>query len=201
MKYLLIVAANLLMLSSLFITACNNLTQPIVMTSYAEVSIDEQIKLADVIVAGTITSISKTRWNQDSGEYWEEVVKDEIEETIHTALPYYTIEILVNKPILNAKSGEKLVATVIGMSPLEEQNRNSHRLQVNKEAVVFMRHSEMAWRDGTRPILQLMSTPEKSAFFRGENDLYETAHVDEVAVPLDALITRIAQKRPEDIQR
>ena len=44
--------------------------------SYASVPIDLQIEEADIIFAGTITAVSGTHWNQDSGEYWEQWVQD-----------------------------------------------------------------------------------------------------------------------------
>lgn len=139
--------------------------------------------------------ISETRWNQDSGEYWEEIVKDE--ETLHTALPYYTMEFAVVQPIINVQRGETLVVTVIGTSPLEKQHAedSEYGLRVGSEVVMFVRHSEMAWRDGKRPILQLMSAPEKSCFVRGNDGLYQTAHQGERRLSLEELIIRIEQER------
>ena len=187
-----------LSLMALFLTACGaEQAQLFSGASYADVAIDEQIEQADIMFAGTVTNISKTLWNQDSGEYWEEVVKDEGGETLHIALPYYTIELMVDQPIINAQEGETLVVTVVGTNPLEEQRADSkYSLRVGSKVVMFIRRSEMAWRDGKQPILQLMSAPEKSCFLCGNDGLYRTAHVNEKEVSLGELIARIAQKRP-----
>lgn len=185
-----------LLLMILSLAACGT-EQLSIETSYADVAINEQIEQADIIFAGRITGISETLWNQDSGEYWEEIVKDEVEETLHTALPYYTIEFAVVQPIINVQKGETLVVTVIGTSPLEKQQAedSEYSLRVGSEVVMFVRHSEMAWRDGQRPILQLMSAPEKSCFVRGNDGLYQTAHQGERRLSLEELIIRIEQER------
>lgn len=206
-KHIELSAGIWLLLMALFLTACGaEQVQLFSEASYADVAIDEQIEQANIIFAGTVTNISKTLWNQDSGEYWEEVVKDEGGETLHVALPYYTIELVVDQPIVNTQKGETLVVTVIGTSPLEEQQASSkYSLQVGSEVVIFLRRSEMAWRDGKRPILQLMSAPEKSCFLRGDDGLYQTAHQNEGMTSLDKLMARIerrraAQERPVVIQ-
>lgn len=174
-------------------------------TSYAEVPIDEQIEVADVIFAGTVTEISKTRWNQDSGEYWEDVVYDEIGNTRYVGLPIYTIELHVTRPIVgDISQNDNLVITVVGHSPLEdsfESVNSNYSLQVGDKVVMFARNSELAWRNGTKPILQLMSAPEQSYFLQDEQNLYRTAQLDinnqpGKAVSLNDLIERIAQKRP-----
>jgi len=197
-KHTRISLAVLLLPTILILTACGvGQPHPSFQASFANVAIDEQIEKADIILAGRITNISKTLWNQDSGEYWEEVVEDEISETRYVALPYYTIELAVERPIVNAQKDDTLVVTVIGMSPSEGKHADSElSLQVGSEVVMFIRHSEMAWREGKRPILQLMSSPEKSGFLRGRHGLYETAHLQEEKASLDELIARIAQKRP-----
>src|SRR5574341_921076 len=41
--------------------------------SYGEVTFDQMIDQADLIVLGQVIAISDPFWNQDSGEYWEPV--------------------------------------------------------------------------------------------------------------------------------
>lgn len=173
--------------------------------SYADVPIDEQIEQADIIFAGTVTNISKTLWNQDSGEYWEE----EIEGITHRALPYYTIELKVSRPIFNAQEGETVVVTQVGISPLEKQVQGTEYgiagLQVGSKVVIFVRHAEMGWRDGKKPILGLMSGPTRSYFLRGDDGLYRTAQARMMrklgrtpslgGLSLDEVIAYIAQRR------
>lgn len=85
--------------------------------SYADVSIDEQIKEANIIFAGKITDISATQWNQDNGKYWEEVVVDEIGETVYTATPFFTIKLLMDQPVFpDTKLNDSVVITVVGIT-------------------------------------------------------------------------------------
>ncbi|MDI7275859.1 MAG: hypothetical protein QME94_07760 [Anaerolineae bacterium] len=172
--------------------------------TYASVPIDVQIEEADVIFAGTVTGISQTRWNQDSGEYWEERVQDGGGDTLRTALPYYTIELLVERCLAgDAQVGEKLVVTQVGTSPRDEASDragSSERLRAGDQVVMFVRRSEMAWRDGTRPILGLFTVPEHSCFVLRDDGLYETPQLTgngemEKSVPLDDLIARIRKLR------
>lgn len=183
--------------------------EPAFEASYANVSIDEQIEVADVIFVGAVIHISETHWNQDSGEYWEEVVYDEIGDTRYVGLPIYTIELLVKQPIVgNMQQNDSLIITVVGASPLEDNHEsvdNEYVLQDGDNVVMFARNSELAWREGTKPILQLMSAPEQSYFLQGDDGLYRTAQLNarnqpEKAVSLDDLLTRIAQKRPTIVQ-
>jgi len=204
-----------LLLMSLFLTACEvgkqaestanfidigNGERIAFHASYADVSIDEQIKEADIIFAGKITDISVTQWNQDNGKYWEEVVVDEIGETVYTATPFFTIKLLMDQPVFpDTKLNDSVVITVVGISPLEKISEDvENTLQVGNEVVIFARQSELTWREGSRPILQLMSEPQKSFFLLGDDGLYRTEQIEEKAVSLDELVERIAQKR--DIQ-
>jgi len=172
--------------------------------SYADVPIDEQIRAANIIFAGTVTDISKTRWNQDSGEYWEEVVKSDVGETIRTASQYYTIKLIVDRAIVDAKEGQELTVTVAGSSPMDPaysvDESSEYKLSIGAQVVMFVRHSELAWRNGVHPILQLMSAPDRSYFIRGKDGLYRTAQLDmqggrEKPVSLDELVVRIDQIR------
>jgi hypothetical protein len=165
--------------------------------AYAFFSPEEQIELADVIIKGTIKEISQTQWNQDSGEYWEEVVKGDDFEYIQTALPFYTISIKTENTLLaDQEMGEEVAITVVGTSPLDNGEGD---FSIGDRVVVLAVHSELAWRDGERSILKFLSAPEASLYEQGEDGLYRINH-DKKGVSFEDLIAQIAQKRPDIIQ-
>lgn len=169
-------------------------------TSYAEVPIDEQIEKADVIVAGTIESISGTRWNQDSGEYWEETDKREDREHPHLAVAFYTMEISVDRPIVTDRDlADRVEITVVGTSPLDDK-RAEFPVEVGDKVVIFAKRSELAWRDGRRQILMFLSAPESSLFWQGEDGLYRMSYEGKSGVSFEELISRIVQKRRDVIK-
>lgn len=65
------------------------------------------IKNADVIVAGKVIAIGETRWNQDSGQYWEETFQYGAYETIVSALPYYEITMSVDRLLADSPGIEE----------------------------------------------------------------------------------------------
>jgi len=148
--------------------------------TYQALTFDELANQAGAILAGRVTRISPTLWNQDGGAYWETVVTDaQGLETIDAALPYYEIELAVSESIVDALgldarigAGQPVVLTVIGMSPDEDPDTASaeamtvadgkSRLRVGDAVVAFAEPARMAWRDGSRPILALMGEPEQA---------------------------------------
>lgn len=169
-------------------------------TSYAEVPVDEQIEKADVIVAGTVTDISKTQWNQDSGEYWEEVVTHEGVEQPRVAVAYYTINVSTEQPLIAEESlSNNVEVTIVGMSPLNEREAK-FPIAVGNKVVILATQSEMAWRDGQRSILKFLSAPEASLFQQGEDGLYRI-NLDKQGVTFEELVSKIADVRPDAIQR
>jgi hypothetical protein len=169
-------------------------------TSYAQVPIEQQIDQADVILIGVIADISATQWNQDSNEYWEEVVKgtdpengDPIE-YIDSALPFYTIKLTVKSSIVSdEKPGENVEVTVVGVSPIGD---SEYPIRVGDETVVFAKRSQLEWREGKRPILMFMGSPETSQFWLGEDGLYHTQNQKEEPITLEQLVSRIEKRRP-----
>jgi hypothetical protein len=143
--------------------------------TYADQDLDGKIREAGGIVVGRVVGISPTRWNQDDGTFWETVSVDARgRATSDTALPYYEVTIAAERVLLDAVGmappGEPVVATVIGMSPAggADASTSLGEAVVAGEAegpmagqpiVAFLRPTDMAWRDGTRPILQLMGDP------------------------------------------
>jgi len=146
-------------------------------------------KNADVIVAGRAMAIGETKWNQDSGEYWEEVFQDDSGyETIVRAVPYYEITMSADDLIadsLGLKEGH-LIITVIGFSPLDQQaEAPTFHPKIGDEIVAFVRQAEIGWysgeitynredgfETGRRDALLLIGGPDNSHLLRNENGLY-----------------------------
>jgi hypothetical protein len=120
-------------------------------STYEYVPFETMIKEANVIVAGKVVAISETRWNQDSGEYWEETFKDGDYETIVSALPYYEITMSVDQLLadsLGVKESQ-LIITVIGASPVDHPEQASPiHPKSGDEIVAFVRQGEIGWRSG-----------------------------------------------------
>jgi hypothetical protein len=185
-----------------------------VAASYAAVSFEEMAKRSQVILAGQVTNIGETKWNQDNGSYWEETVKDDIGETTIAGLPYYEVTILPEQIILDSVGTEgQLVITVIGTSPAnsQEAGMGDFSLKPGNEVVVFVRQGQLAWRSGEvtydqetnsfdsghRSVLFFMGNPDSSYLLKGADDLYRSSVDQEQASPLslDELIKVIEEIR------
>lgn len=159
--------------------------------SYISLSREEMIEQADIIFLGRVVNISPTRWNQDSGEPWYDNV-------IGSGLQLHYIEFEVLQPIVDTLGlKQQVTITALGASPLEGQA--DHSLQVGNEALVFAVETDLVWRDGTRPILELAGAPEDAHFIRGQDGLYYGRWTDR-PVSLDELVGQIAQRRETLVQ-
>ena len=169
--------------------------------SYIGLTRDQMINQADIIFVGTVTKVSHTRWNQDSGEYWSPDVN--ANNGLFPIQLHY-IELAIAQPIIDevgvAKEGH-VVVTVPGLSPLDSSidNPTDHDLKIGDQAVVFARQTEFVWMNGTRTILELMGYPRDSYFKYGDDKLYH-GRPDEQPVSLNQLTQQIAQKRTLLIQ-
>jgi hypothetical protein len=182
-------------------------TPPDIFTSdYEYVPFETMIKEADVIMAGKVIAIGETRWNQDSGEYWEETFKDGVGETRVSALPYYEITVSVNQLLADSLGvkEDQLIITVIGMSPVDHQAQASTIHPKNgDEIVAFMRQGEISWRSGPvtynkeegsletgrKAAMLLLGGPNNSHLLRDGNGLYyrpsaKDSPVDEQISPM-----------------
>ena len=190
--------------------------------TYAYESFDWMNKNADVIVAGRVMAVGETKWNQDSGEYWEEVFQDDSGyETIISAMPYYEITMSVDRLVADSpgiKEGQ-LIITVIGFSPLDQQAEASPFHPKNgDEIVAFVRQGEIGWysgeitynreaglETGRKVVMLFMGGPDNSHLLRNENGLYYRPSAKEspfsaleeltAAIPLDELAELIQEKR------
>jgi len=180
---------------------------------YAAISREEMIDQADLIFVGRVVNITPARWNQESGEYWDE---DETEDPYDTALLYHEIELAILRPVVDSIGvGEKAVITVLGNSPvgpqpempglringrpviIEEADSPVHDLKVGDQVLVFAEQGEIAWREeGMRPVLTLMGYPQDSYVVQGEDGLYHFWRPDrEPPLSLEALLAQIAARR------
>jgi hypothetical protein len=157
--------------------------------SYEYASMERMFKEANVIVAGKVLSISETKWNQDSGEYWEETFQHNGSETIVGALPYYEITMSVDNLLadsLGVKNGQ-LTITTIGISPVDDQEEASpFHPKSGDEIVAFVRQGEIGWRGGEirynkedgsietgrKAALLFMGGPDTSHLLKNEAGLY-----------------------------
>ena len=175
---------------AVLLTAC---TQRQFSAVYADMTFDERIAQANSAITGKVLQISPTLWNQDSGQYWES------DQT--SALPYFTIEIAIDRVIFaDEPLNETLIVTAIGQSPVGNQDADndiqaeqSVNLQVGDEVVVLAQKTEMAWRDGSRAIWQLMGLPSESFLRQGTDGLYYLGNT--VQGSLENVIEQIHAKR------
>ncbi len=147
--------------------------------TYADVSFEERMQQAQVVLAGKVLSISPTKWNQDSGDYWEE----EIDGTLYSALPYYEIEVSTEQLLSPSEGiGQSLIITVLGTAPHETGvaaadglaviSDSNLPLAIGDEVVIFVRQTDLAWRDGSRAVWYFMGDPVQSFMKMGKDGLY-----------------------------
>lgn len=132
--------------------------------TYIEVSATEAIDQASAIVIGTVDHLSPTRWNQDSGEYWEDP------STGMANLPYYEIAITVEQSIRgNYEPNEKVIVTVLGNSPtdlplLADEERpvfaEEYFIQSGERVLLLLETRAMAWRTGPQDRLMVVGGPQ-----------------------------------------
>jgi hypothetical protein len=112
--------------------------------SYAGMGTEEIIDFAEAILIGRIASVSPTRWNQDSGERWQ----DPIGET--AGLQYYEVTLDVTEAVVDEIGlGDPAVITVLGSNPDPD-----YSFATGERVLVFLRRGPMAWRGG--PVEKLM---------------------------------------------
>jgi hypothetical protein len=133
----------------------------------------EAVKAASHVIQGVIAEISPTKWNQDSNEYWEDLSEDET--TRYTALPYFTVTLSEVSDLAGYRSplARDVTITVLGFSPLDVEDE--HGFQIGNELIALVRHTKLAWRDGKRPIIQLVGEPSQSYFHRDRDGQFYRA--------------------------
>lgn len=180
--------------------------------SYGAVSFEEMVKGASVILAGKVTNIGETKWNQDSGAYWEKTIKDEIGETTVTALPYYEVTISPEQIIVESFGvKDQLVVTLIGTSPADYPiAAEDFGLKSGADIIAFVEQGEIAWgnevtyneatysfESAMKPVLGFMGYPRDSYLLKGEDGLYRFLGRPEPSRPFSSgeLAELIQEKR------
>lgn len=154
--------------------------------SYISLTREEMIDQAEIIFVGKVTRISPTQWNQDSGEAWA------------GGLQLHYIELEVLEPIIDTIGlGEHVTLTALGRSPLEV--RADYALKEGDQAVIFARQTKLDWRDGRRPIFQLLGVPSDAHFILGDDELYH-GRWNEEPISFEQLLNRIGQRRETLVQ-
>lgn len=164
---------------------------------YQAYSYEDRVQQADLIVAGTVKSVSNTHWNKDDGTYWEKPSEDG--STLYVALPIYTVEVEISQTFVSAEPLDKTVTlTVLGNSPLDENaSHDGFKALAGSEVVVFARYTDLDWDDGSRPIVQLLGLPTESYLLKGSDGLYRLSQTDlaSAGISLSDLEAQIADLR------
>lgn len=181
-------------------------------TSYAAVPFEDMVQTADVIVAGSVVDISKTKWNQDSGEYWEQTLKDDVGETRLSAIPYYEVTIIPKQVFVDPAqvANGKVVVTIIGMSPSDTAAAADELgLKAGSKIVAFVRQGELAWWNGSftynktsgsfsygmKPVLQMIGVPKDSFLEQGSDGLFRfSSRPDQSEAFTMSDLTRLVQE-------
>lgn len=158
---------------------------------------------ADIIFVGKVTNISPTKWNQDSGEYWQEVTEEGLTEngenvtTTHSAWPVHELEVAVGQAIVDEVGiDEKVTLTLLGKSPVDSNQADdgqnvqiegdaTHAIQLGDEILVFAFQTEIAWRDPNRPI-ELVTNEEGVTYF----DIGKRSIIAFVGIPSDSYLIK-----------
>lgn len=151
--------------------------QALVHLMYQTQTFPQMAARANAVLVGQVVSIGGTRWNQDDGSFWD---RETSPGQTESALPYYEITLRVDDPIVDTTTqgllaGREVVLTVVGMNPKDEHaaeaqlgvatgDQGPEGLLVGQRIVAFAQNSKMAWREGSKPILQLMGHPEQAYF-------------------------------------
>lgn len=169
--------------------------------SYVGFPYEQQIGYADIIFAGKLINISATRWNQDSGEYWEKTSLDEA-----IPLQYHTLTFEVSKIIIDkigSTNQNTIEITVLGISPLD--GKADHELSLGDSVVVFAQKTNLAWRNNnqTMSVLEIVTSPSLAFFIQEKSGsgLYKGKVIHDlgkgnfetvdIALPIQDLTTQI----------
>jgi hypothetical protein len=130
--------------------------------SYVTPAYEQLINESDIVFVGTLTDISPSKWNQDSGEYWTDESP-----TTTAVIQYHTLTFDVSQFIINKTKPQDVKSieiTVLGPSPLDKNA--DYSLSVGDNVVIFARETELAWKEGNhrKPIIEIATAPELALF-------------------------------------
>lgn len=156
----------------------------------------DALAAAEVIFLGEVTAISPTRFNQDSGEYWD------------GAMPVHMVTFRVVEPLVDeiglarevtltemagspADVGTTRVQTAEGEAQYEATV--SHQLTIGQEVVVLAARREFAWREGTRETLGFAVWAGDSYFFSDGQGNYRRNNSELPPMTLEELSSYIGE--------
>lgn len=165
---------------------------------YVELRYDEMVSRADVIFVGRVSSISKTQWNQDSGEIWYDGPNTQPGPDESSPLQLHYIDFDVVEPIIDTVGlGKTVRVMVLGTSPFDGEA--DHDLKMGDQVIVFTRSTELTWREGKKPIIQLMGPPVNSYLKQEVGGSY-SGRLWSQATSLDEMIRQIKDIRNTPVQ-
>ncbi len=141
---------------------------------YRDMDLADVAKSAELAMHGVVTEVSPTKWNQDSGEYWEDFSEDGTTRT--PALPYFNVRLSEAEDLVGRRSpiGREVVIRVLGISPLDAESEHNN-FKTGDELVALVRHTNLTWRDGTRRIIEFVGNPMQSHFYKAEDGQFYLA--------------------------
>lgn len=166
--------------------------------SYVGMSTDQIIDEADAILIGKVTSISPSRWNQDSGEYWED--------DLDMALQYYEVTLEVIDAVVDEIGfGGKATLTVLGPSPadvlpgtdiseIQHVQAGSIPFQEGEKVLIFAEKRKIAWRGGPVERIVLVGGPQGKYTLTDDGRALNTCTSERDSM-LSALLEQIAARR------
>lgn len=136
--------------------------------SYINLSYENLINQSDIILVGTLSEISPSKWNQDSGEYWS----DDSNPRLATPVEFHMLKFNISKTIIDKigiNDQPTIDITVLGVSPLD--GNADYSLAVGDNVVVFANKTELIWRGGqTKPIIEVATAPSFDFFIKSTKD-------------------------------
>lgn len=130
-------------------------TRVISEVDYVARPFDELVKKSDVIVVGKVVELTPSRWNQDNGEYWQD------------GFQYHLVRIEASQFIVDkiGAANQQVIEIMVGGMSAAEGNRD-YSLKVGDEVIAFAGQVELAWKGGTKSMLEISTTPSAAFFVR-----------------------------------
>lgn len=150
---------------------------------------------AEAVFLGEVIAISPTRFNQDSGDYYD------------GAMGVHTVTFRLIQPIVDEIGlGEEVTLTSGGGSPIDDgrvvlqgQSIQSyeitvpHELATGQEVVVFAARGELAWRGGTRETLGFAVWAGDSYFYSDNQGQYRRDNSELSPMTMDELVDYVVE--------
>lgn len=161
----LVVYERQLVMTSVALLARYGIIQPRSQGSTILLSYDQTLDLSDIVFIGKVTNVSKTSWNQDSGEFWLDTAPNSNVPAV-VSLQIHFVDLTVDRYLLDKVSyrdQKTIQLAILGVSPADDGAEYS--LKTGDTILVFARKTEIAWREGERrPVITFLSSPDLSYF-------------------------------------